>query len=103
MKTMNIVGVTFEVTKDSDSVLNPWWGFLDIYDAYNMPSDTKCAIYDSWVDFFFTLPDDYEVVNYGVISHNCSFFTFGAIIKHEGETYNVIITRAHNRISKVAH
>ena len=100
MKTMNIDGVDFEVQKDSNAYMSPWRGFLLIHDAYSRPSAIKEAIYDEWWDFFYC-SSTMKIVDFGVISYNCNFFTLGACVEIDGQDYNITITRAHKRISKV--
>lgn len=92
----------FEVQKDSEARLNPWKGFLDIHEAYTRPSDTKHHIYYSWRNWFFNNEDEtFKVHDFGVISHNCFSFTLGAVVELNDELYNITITQAHNRISKI--
>ena len=110
MKTLEINGVTFELTREGDLV-DLHKRYLDMLlsdtrllsDCYTKPSDRKQAIYKSWVKWFrdtkqkglFT-----EFHNAGVCSYTCMMFTLHGCFEYNGICYIYYITPSHNYLTK---
>lgn len=103
MKSIKINGVEFEAIKPRNKV-EPchftFYDYRDIYEAYNMPSDTKVIIWNFWKDWA-SKWQEYEITEMYISSRNCFSFAISANVWKfaTGEFVGVLhITRDHNRI-----
>lgn len=97
--TVEINGVRFILDKKNPiPYAHNLYGYDDIYDAYERPSQTKIAIWNEWEDWF--LSNNGHCV---VSSKNCNFFTVQGFVR-DSETnklYFASITYANNYLYEV--
>lgn len=68
-----------------------------IFECYDKPSSTKQSIYNNWEKWFI-----YNgILNFGVESYNCNFFTLGSVCVYDGKRYYLYITRSYNRCYEI--
>lgn len=101
-KTININGVDFEVLKPRNSV-KPFKGNFgapdEIYQCYDRPSRYKVGIWEDWYNW--ALATD-GVRRFEITSYNCMQFTIRGLYEDEnGDLYNLVITKMHNKAIKV--
>lgn len=105
---MVINGEEFEVIKPRKYTPIPQrisrWDCLDIYEAYERPSQYKVSIFNEWREwapFEWKKDGEYFVTDFRITSHNCFAFVLGFNL-YERSTGEFIgtghITRDHNRI-----
>ena len=83
----------------------PWGHYNDITDAYINPSSAKRAIWSDWCDWKYEILKDHEVENckMWISSRNTMQFAItGYVTYKDGTGYCFYITRAHNRLYKLA-
>lgn len=108
MRTIEINGVTFEVTRPRNMVITHE-RFLDLYfadtitldDCYARPSHIKELIYASWYNWFsdeITRKCFEDMKWIGVNSYNGFMFTLCACVSMVGVDYIMEITPSHNRL-----
>lgn len=68
-----------------------------VTECYDRSSSTKQAIYNNWEKWFIAN----NILNYGVESYNCNFFTLGSICEYNGKKYYLYITRCYNRCYEI--
>ena len=99
-KTIEIKGVRFELMKITTTKSTPWGGFKRLDSCYDRPSYAKERIYEFWESWFFSM--DANMAECGITSYNCMQFTYGGYFTFEGVEYYASITKAHNRLYRVA-
>lgn len=108
MKTIEINGVTFEVTRPRDLV-RTHQRYLDLYtsdntdinECYTRPSHIKELIYYNWHNWWHDsiTKKCFEEHNWcGVRSYNTYSFTIGCCVCINGIDYIMEITPSHNRL-----
>ena len=106
MKTEKIYGETFEVykVKDIKEFFPDFrYHYLDIYSAYDKPSEIKCAIWDYWKNFglFSNEKSKYWIGIPVITSRNCFMFTITFNV-YDIETNEFVgiakITKEHNKL-----
>ena len=103
MKTLEINGVTFELTEPRKTVeLIYKKGFgssFDIYKWYERPSTYKISIWEDWLKWAL---NSNGVFSFNICSANTFMFSIEGCYRSEsGDWYNLFITRDHNRAIKV--
>lgn len=93
---LEINGEAFELDT-KETVQDPVVFYKSVYDVYGRCSDTKKCIWESWANWF----RECNSHMYGVISHNCNFFTISGVVTWEDNEYFLVITASHNRAWKV--
>lgn len=108
MKTLNVNGVVFEVTKPRDLVVaHQRW--LDRYcdtsksinDCYSRPSHIKELVYFQWLNWWkdSITKKCFDEHNWlGVGSYNSMMFTIVNCVTIDGINYLMKITPSHNRL-----
>ena len=66
--------------------------------CYNRPSQTKTNIYYNWYN---TIANDSNILDFGVGSYNCNIFTINAIIELQNKKYYLYITPTRNECYEV--
>lgn len=102
MRTLELNGVTFKVTKPRNPV-RPFSGwFCDenaIYNCYDRPSEYKVAIWNDWLKW---ARETDGVTGFEISSYNCMQFTIsGFYVDENGNEYNIYITKSRNELIKV--
>lgn len=64
---------------------------LNLSDAYIAPSNNKIAAFYDYAVKYVARPRNYEVVKYGVLTHNQHIFSFGIIIHFTDEETGEIL------------
>ena len=102
MKTMTINNEIFEVTeprKNIHSISGCIAGDYEIYRFYDRPSEYKLAIWMDWLKWARTTEG---IKVFEIASANGFKFTIQGLYEDEqGNFYNLMITREHNRAIKV--
>ena len=98
-KTMQINGVTFELTIPREEVhaikRDRWDDFNAIFKCYERPSIYKQDIWGGW---FKWAVDTIGVRSFYISGHNCMQFSIRGLYEDAyGVQYNLHITRDHNR------
>ena len=104
MKIFTINGIDFEMQNNSitDTIFtNLLYGkHCDLFDYYERPSQTKINIWDSWVEWFCQTDG---ILSWSVCGANSNQFSIEATYQDiNGDCYKLYITKAHNRIYRVA-
>lgn len=97
MRKIEINGVTFELTIPRESInanISRFGREADIYDFYDRPSHYKVAIWEDWLNW---ARDTDNVFTFYISSANGFQFTISGAVHYNGHTYNLYITRDHNR------
>ena len=90
-KTIVLNGIHFEVHKSkaiSTTFLQEYAG-RTIYDCYSKPSYSKECIYKMWEEWAYLNDVEY----FGVSGYNGFQFTLQGLVKHDGHTYILHITK----------
>ena len=74
------------------------WDYLNIWYAYERPSQTKVSIWEDWKKWFLRNTDSFSI---WVSGRNSMQFTISGWFELEGKTYNVYITKTRNDIFEV--
>lgn len=101
-KYISIDGEYFEVIKprrhEVEIQHRGQWGYVNIWQAYEKPSDTKVAIWEYWYNFFGD--ETHRFCNPFISSRNC--FSFTVTFNVYDENFDFIgvarITKDHNRL-----
>lgn len=99
MKTIEIGGVTFELIRPRKTVYvnkRPSMPFCsDIFDWYGKPSQYKVEIWNSWVDWAYSVEG---IIRLKICSANCNTFSIEGLYRDcYGTKYLLRITKYHNR------
>lgn len=102
-KTMQINGVTFELTiprKEAYAIGRDKWDYYNaIFECYKRPSIYKQGI---WEDWFKWAVDTIGVRSFYISGYNNSQFSISGLYEDAyGIQYNLYITRDHNRATLV--
>ena len=100
MERMEIKGINFEVQKATVKPPTLYDSFMRLDTCYDRPSIAKQHIYEFWENWFYKM--DANMANCGITSFNCMQFTYGGYFTFEGVDYYACITKAHNRLFRVA-
>lgn len=94
-KTLKVGKLTFF----ENNKLTKYYNFKTLEECYSNCSTRKRGIYYSIVN---EIQDkNFELINYGVASYNCNFFTFEALVRSNGKTYYLYITYANNYYTEI--
>ena len=97
--TITINGTTFELGKPVTSINSVKYGAnpREIREVYGRPSLHKISIWEEWCKWANECDANLEIRG-----HNCNFFSIAGNVEHEGHTYNLWITYAHQRVFEVS-
>ena len=101
MKTITINGEYFELTQprtETHPIQGRIGDYTDIYEFYNRPSQYKTGIWSEWLQWAHGVDG---LTAFNISSANCFAFTISGCVTIDGITYNLYITRDHNRAIQV--
>ena len=102
MEKMILNGETFEVHTSRMHPVAPITGCNrdEIYDVYGRPSQRKVGIWHDWCKWCDEMNQQGYTCGIEISSHSSNFFSIAGSIRKDGETYDIYITYAHNRLYK---
>ena len=96
--TITISGITFELGKPVTRINSVKYGAnpREIHEVYGRPSEYKVSIWEEWCKWASECDASLEISG-----HNSNFFSIIGNVEHEGRTYILYITYAHNRAYEI--